>query len=222
MYRELFDADHKFAYVSLKEVRERDVQTGEFEADILCLDCEGKFSKWESYAKTVLYGGQLPRGNNIHMENQRNQHGVEFTYIKGIDYTKFKLFLLSVLWRSSISRRPLFKNIALGPYEEKLRSVLLAEDPGPAHAYPCVMSTYRNHKLPVEIVGEPRKITRGGAAYSFLINGVLYYFYITHKSTKDWVLEAAINKAGELRVVHMPERESKKILNSYFGADLFK
>lgn len=223
MYKELFDDQHRLVSVALKEVKGRDAHTGEFESDILCLDCDNNvLGSLESYAKTVLYGGQLPKGSNVKIQNQRNQHGVEFTYVTGLDYIKFKLFLLSVLWRASISNRPFFKNISLGPYEEKIRKMLLSGDPGAASAYPCVMSSYKKHDLPAGVIGEPRKIKKGSNAFVFLINGIIYYFYVTHKTAKDWVLEAAINEQGEMKLIHTPEENSKKILNSFFGAELFK
>jgi len=35
--------------------------------------------------------------------------------IEGIDYAPFKLFLMSVLWRASVSTLEFFKLVSLGP-----------------------------------------------------------------------------------------------------------
>lgn len=219
----ILDKKEGMAYINLKTGGEHITFTGEFEANILCQECENKISRWEAYAYTVLYGGILPKGSQVLVQQQRNQHGAEFLYVQGLDYKLFKLFLLSILWRASISSRPFFKYVSLGSFEEKIRQMLMSEDPGAASAYPCFISTYKRVKLPTEVVGEPRKVkSRNGTSYAFLIHGTLYYFFVSHKIKKPWILEAAINEKGELRLVHIPEQSGKKLLNSYFGKDIFK
>ena len=222
LYSSLFDEQHKIFKVDLKRWKMRGLQTGEFEPNILCLDCENKLSKFETYAKTILYGGRTSKKNSVLFENQINQNGVEFVYAKGLNYQYFKLFLLSILWKSSISSRPFFKRISLETDEEMIRCMLLEEDPGKPHSYPCVMSTYRRQKLPPDFIGEPRTITKNKEKFCiFLINTILYYFYINSKITESWILETAINEEGELRLIHMPIDHSKNIFNSFFGKNIF-
>ena len=137
-------------------------------------------------------------------------------------WTTLKLFLLSVLWRASISSRPFFQYVSLGSFEEKIRRMLIAEDPGAASAYPCVMSTYKRESTPIDVVGQPRRVkTKQGTAYTFLIHGVLYYFFVSHKIREQFVLEAAPNELGELRLMLMPEKDGKRLLNAFFGKPLF-
>lgn len=225
MYGELFDEKHSLVMGKLKEVKAKNASTGEFESNILCKECENKISKFESYARFVLYGGRPRKGVNIQLKHQRTADGLELTYISGLDYRMFKLFLLSLLWRASISSRPFFKNVVLGAYEEKLRKMILAEDPGGSEAYPCVLSTYRKHDLPAGVIAEPQKIkgigTARGIGYAFLINGVLYYYFVTHKTARDWVKEAAISESGEMRLLHIPPEKSKDLLNTFFGIKMF-
>lgn len=220
MYTELFDTKHKLLKISLGDAREKAVSTGEYEGGILCLACEAQLCRYETYARIVLFGGNPGKKEVLSAQNYINQHGVQFTHIAGLNYTKFKLFLLSILWRASISSRPFFSKVNLGPYEETLRENLLAENPGPTHFFPCVLSTYRKHGLPVEIVGEPRKIKTNPTSYSFLIGGILYQYYVTLETTEEWVLEATPNQLGEMRVLHMSEVQGKRILNSFIGANL--
>lgn len=56
--------------------------------------------------------------------------------ISGIDYTKFKLFHLSILFRASVSSLPTFTQVSLGPHEEKIRAMLINHDPGMSSDYP--------------------------------------------------------------------------------------
>ena len=84
MYKPLLDGNAGMANISLKEGTERTAYTGEFEADILCQDCENKISRWESYAHTVLYGGKLPRGSRpATVQHQKLPDGLELFYVQG-------------------------------------------------------------------------------------------------------------------------------------------
>jgi hypothetical protein len=100
--------------------------------------------------------------------------------------------------------------------------MLMAEDPGAASAYPCFISTYKRTTLPTEIVSGPRRVKyKNGTAYTVLIHGVLYYFFITHKMNEPWILESALSDQGELRLVLMPEENGKRLLNTFFGKKVF-
>jgi hypothetical protein len=75
---------------------------------LLCQKCEGRLSQLEDYARRVLYGGT---------EISITQHPGKII-IHDLDYTRFKLFQMSLLWRAGVSKRPEFKNVSLGPHEE--------------------------------------------------------------------------------------------------------
>ena len=84
-----------------------DLDALEFDKDILCHSCDNEtLGKLERYASLILYDG-YPKI----VEYRECPDGRKYTYCAGIDYTQFKLFLLSVLWRASISKRPLFGEV---------------------------------------------------------------------------------------------------------------
>src|SRR5690242_7822849 len=51
-------------------------------------------------------------------------------------------FFLSVLWRMSVSIRPSFSMVRLGPYEAQIHDMLLRKDPGPSETFPIVLHRY--------------------------------------------------------------------------------
>lgn len=53
-----------------------------------------------------------------------------------VDYSIVRLFHLSVLFRTSVSKLPTFREVSLGPFEEKLRLMLLNGDPGEFWEFP--------------------------------------------------------------------------------------
>jgi hypothetical protein len=54
-YKPLYDAKHRFHVISINpEQKERFEQKG-FREKLLCLPCETKLSRWEAYAKKVIF-----------------------------------------------------------------------------------------------------------------------------------------------------------------------
>ena len=135
MYQEIFDDKHRLVRFSKDNFpRHSTPPTGEYESDLLCADCDNRLlGGFESYGRQVLYGGNIP----VQMQNFRQSDGLTFTQVTGINYLKFKLFLLSLLWKASISKRDFFKNVQLGPYQEILRKMLLEKNPESHNAFPC-------------------------------------------------------------------------------------
>jgi hypothetical protein len=94
---------------------------------LLCPACDGLLNdRYEKSFKTYWFDGHaLPdrvRGN-------------QFT-IAGFDYTAFKLFHLSILWRAAVSTGKLYEGVTLDPCnEDKLRRMLVTGDAGPVGHY---------------------------------------------------------------------------------------
>ena len=86
-----------------------------------------------------------------------------------------------------------------------------------------MMSTYRNNQeLPPQIMSQPKKFRQqNGTAYAMLIGGIVYIFFISQNTAPAMVADAAINEAGELRMIHMPHEDAKKLLNYAFQAKVF-
>ena len=219
-YKELYDDKHRIVRISHRDQRSSSIPNGEYEANILCADCDNRvLGSVEGYASSVFNGGAKPQ---IFAENHRKPDGLEYLLVSGIDYAKFKLFLLSLLWKASISSRPFFANVALGPHEEKIRKMIMDGDPGIPGRYPCVVSTYRKRDLPKEVIGEPRKIRVGGTAgYAFLINGYLFMYIISENEKDPAFLEASLRADGTMYVTHVVHDQAAKILNKFFNKPLF-
>lgn len=50
--------------------------------------------------------------------------------LTNLPYRPLKLFRLSLLWRMSVSSLREFALVKLGPHEERIRQMLLQDDPG--------------------------------------------------------------------------------------------
>ena len=111
MYSGMYDEKGRISQLNLSNPnREIFIQSGIWEKNILCFKCENEFlSRLEGYAKVILYGGDykwgdLPSYNHLHKN---------LTIANGIDYTRMKLFFLSILWRVHISDRKEFSKVDL-------------------------------------------------------------------------------------------------------------
>jgi len=118
-YLPLYDKQHRTVSVQ-SDQKEKLVQKGIREY-LLCQECETRFSRYENYAATLIK--KIPTF-------LKDKSGL-FVGSNGVDYEKFKLFQLSMLWRASVSQTKMFANVKLGNnHEERIRRILNDENPG--------------------------------------------------------------------------------------------
>jgi hypothetical protein len=144
---------------------------------LLCDECEGRFARFEDYACRKLFNQSGPIF-------QRPARHFNWT---GLEYTKFKLFQMSLLWRMGVSTHPYYAHVNLGKHEEILRRMLLAENPGEPWRYGCI-ATLLSH------VGEPmlgifsqpnRTKLLGHSCYRLVLAGMHWYIFVSsHKPNR--------------------------------------
>ncbi len=139
---------------------------------LLCGKCEQKIGRYEKYYKEA-----------IHL----SRHGIEIiqddkiAIIGNLDYNKIKLFLLSILWRMSISSLPQFANVSLANNEDVIRRMILEEKPGKNHEYPiAALIPLINGKMQegwmcFPIIGDHPH----GTVHYMIIGGILYSISMT-------------------------------------------
>lgn len=129
IYRPMYDEKHRFFVLdAVKRWRAKPLQKGLMER-ILCHGCEQLLSEFEKYAAEVMSGNSSAKLQQYH----------DRVCISGLDYARFKLFLLSVLWRASVTNHEFFKLVSLGPHEDKVRSMIIERRPGRPEEYGCIV-----------------------------------------------------------------------------------
>ena len=172
LYGVMYDEKHRYNVLSLApERRERIEQKGAREP-LLCRACEQKFAKLERYASLVIRGGAPG------MNGQRNGSIVS---VAGIDYTQFKLFQLSLLWRAGVAKGRYFERVALGPHEELLRAMLHEGNPGPFDLYPCILwgLSLQPDQIPELMVQPCRDKVWGQTTYHFVVPGLKLVYFVS-------------------------------------------
>lgn len=191
-YKPIYDAKHRMHVISSDaDKRDRFAQKG-LREKLLCDKCELHISKWEDYACRVLFDDEV----KLLSKSEKAIH------LHGIDYPKFKLFLLSLFWRMSVAKGEFWKEVQLGPLEEKLRVCLLNSDPLAADDYPCLF-------CPVLIDGHfdigwlmpPDKVRANGhTVYRVIINGIAFCFFASTHAQKLGLGRYSINEQGQMRL----------------------
>ena len=131
----------------------------------------------------------------------------------GIDYKKFKLFLLSLIWRFSISSKMSFKGVELGEHEDHIRQMLIMDDTGDAGRYPSVLRMFRRYKEEMRsAIMTPLKLMHNDTvAYRSYFYGIICTTYMIHR-TEDTELDGILREDGILPVKLMtPIQEDRFI-----------
>lgn len=218
MHRGLFDEKHQMYKVqlSLEKLPSNKIPTGEYDTAILCAECDNKISEYESYFSKVIYGGSL-----LGMKKFKDKDGLIFTEIINLDYTKTRLFFLSLLWRASITSRPNFSDVELSQaIEDKIREMILNDNPGEPYEFACTLTTILDHSsIEHGMIAPPRR-NIDNTEIVFMIQGFFYRFYLTSKIPEK-VKTHILNKKGKIDILHYPELIAKKLVNEFLGIKIF-
>jgi len=220
MYQDLYDENHKMIMTAGLDVASaRKMQTGEKEGGILCRRCDNEtLGSLEGYANRVLFTGK----EKIRVQNVLHPDGIlTSTLCENLDYTKFKLFLLSILWRSSISKRPFFSNVQLGPIEEDIRKMIFENMPLEQMDFPCLVSSWRHtqRRMTSSVITSPRRIRgeNGGTRYIFQIGQLVLMFFVSKHDRPEWLHDASITPENKMRIVHFGNEQGKDLMEGLFG-----
>jgi hypothetical protein len=200
-YKSLYDDEPKRYFGISTEADERiDIRQKGIWEKLLCKDCEQRFSKWESYAKRVFYPEPA---------FQRRQDRL---VILDVDYAKFKLFQLSVLWRASVSGRKEFQYVDIGQYEKVIRKMLLEENPGAPDEFGCFMVTSPKYKhlLDQMLISPDMPVREETSVAQFLMAGIFWNYFVSRNNPEMKDHAAFLTRQGMLSVF-----EESDIVNQY-------
>jgi hypothetical protein len=211
MYKGIYERNKKLVEINLFKTDDHKFRpTPSYDQYILCRQCDNVIlSRLETYASEIFY-----EKTDLKIERER-EIGVTSLIIKDVDYKRFKLFLISILWRASISRNSLFKEIDLGPkYEETIRKMIYENNPGEPDDFPvCIFGVKSNENLMLRTVVQPRRLkTEGNTSYMFFINGLFYYFNVSKYGMQDMFTRLPIDRNNEMTI---------GIIEDEIGADFF-
>lgn len=205
LYKTLYDEKHRLFEISTNENKSSKLLQRGVREKLLCGECEEIFSKNERYASLVLNGRNellvIPEPPVVHFKN--------------IDYTKFKLFALSILWRAGVASKEVFGRVQLGRHENSLRELLLDGLPGDEAQYPFVLMPVIHEGEVVESLIVPPEKTRVGEhnAYLFIFGGIAWTYIVTSHAPPKVILDASLDYSGQLTMLPKQLSDIKYIVN---------
>ncbi len=198
LYSGMYNKHHKFLVVATDPATyTKRPSLGVYE-HLLCDDCEQLLGTCETHAAQVL-SGQI--GKQTEVPDGRA--------IEGLDYSLFKLFQLSVLWRCSVSTRPEFRGCVLGPHEVKLRQMLVESNPGGALDYPCLVTS---SGIPDDIASQlitppdetPSKID-GHRVFRSIFAGLFWAWMVSGHTRRYMYPQYILSEDGRLPILNADE-----------------
>lgn len=175
---------------------------------LLCHDCEQKLSRFEDYAKRFLYGGSDPIRLALPFLSDP---------LYTADYKMLKLFQLSILWRAAEASGEFFAAVALSPeHRERLRLMLLNEDPGADNEYLCTMlrlvpspavqALQDHHGISIETGMFAPTAQDFGAwqNYTFVMGGIVWGFCVCESGVPDIFRNSYVKENGQFWLMPLP------------------
>jgi len=172
---------------------------------LLCEECEGRFSKHEcKYAG--FFNNQLECVYSI---------SEDLVLIKDFDYKSIRLFLLSILWRLSVTSIPNFKIELNNVDQEILRKALLSNNPLEPHEFP--IATSRLHFDGESNNGLILSPKENKETVDVVIGGILYSFSKFRLDSQNLINYPLGKDKWYAKLVNV--RDIKWLMNAIYNID---
>ena len=221
MYEGLFDEKHFTSVVKFDEMKIIGKRpTGIYDKDILCKKCDNEIiGKYESYASKILHGGEISDRLKIKVKSFIQDTGAGKLTVENIDYKKFKLFLLSILWKAHISKNEFFENVDLGKkYSEQIREMLLLGNPGAETDFENMIVMYKKDFLPAKMLIPPRRYRMDNSiCYLIHIQGVSFIYKISSGYKLDYFENAKLREDNTAQFYVVEGEVASRFYNKLTG-----
>jgi hypothetical protein len=149
---------------------------GVYDPSLLCSECDQKMEPWDNYAQELL----LHQFSDAQVL-QSNQQQVGWR-IESFDYQRLKLFFVSLLWRASVSQHEFYKRISVGPFESRLRTMILNEEPGDSQDFAVLLGRFDQPWFTAMLDPHPEKF-KGVSFCRFYLTGFVAIVKVDQRPT---------------------------------------
>lgn len=196
MYKFYYDNHHRYHLHKPKRAENGAVELDDtslhqkgLKEYLLCQSCEGFLSEAERYFREVVH-------LNTGQQNTLSDNGLQ---IFGLDYKKVRTFILSILWRMSISSLPEFSGVSLGASEEKrIQEGLRHRDVTDIDDFSCAVAiVIPNDGSVTPMVGPTIRSAKNGDQVCLILAHACLFTYVI-KGDDQLVKNDAIRKDGTM------------------------
>lgn len=163
---------------------------------MLCKECDQQIGRYENYVRQVLYNKLTE--SDYGFQVTECDKGIRIT---NLDYDRFKLFQLAILWKAHESTKDFYRKVSLGNHAELIRLMLFEERPGLPTEYGCFVAGIleKPGKLFDEAIIEPEKIQKPMCdCYEFVMGGCLWFYFVTAEHPQFLGSDQLIGPTGEI------------------------
>ena len=193
LYSDLYDNSHKLMGINGQGNKGwKPLQKG-IREHLFCFDCEQHFN--DKYEKPFLK--QWLTENPL-----LSQMMYDSVFSANYDYPTFKLFHLSILFRSSVSSLPTFQEVSLGIHEERIRQMLLNGDPGQNWEYPILAFAVLNgNDVEKRLISQPIcGRHEGHRAYGQIYGGAMWWV-LASSHRNNLFCHAGLQPTGSIKML---------------------
>lgn len=213
LYDEVFDKQtHRFHQLHADPTKRNLTRPTGFYDPMMCSRCDNEvISGYETYASQVFKGGV-----EIVI-----QHTPDRIILRELDYQRFKLFMVSLIWRCAITTRNEFAATRIPQHHcEKMRKMLLNVDPGEPYEYGCVVMIPEMYAELKQCILPPDPVRLSGHhCYRLLAGGFWWLFAVSSHSERFERSDLFLSIDGTLNI--MKERASTQFMR-HLAKDLVR
>lgn len=176
---------------------------------LLCDRCETKLSDYEKNVSGIYK--KIANYTNISLHCKK----ITFT---NLDYKKFKICYLSILWRMSISSIDFCKNFKLdNENEERLRNFILKDNPGDVNEYGFIgIIPLIGKNFYPDIMLSPKIIKFLNSDVCIMIVGGLLYMFFMNLNNESIKAEGGFVQKDGSWIITIDNAEEFKFLDKIF------
>jgi hypothetical protein len=221
MYKGIIGGNLPAMMVNREQSERKRLPIGAYESNILCSNCDNKIlGGYENYASRALYGGNLKASECPQFTTVKDPSSPDDLLtikVENMDYHKFKFFLLSLIWRASISNHSLFERINIGHNEEVIRRKLFSGQSIPENMFAVGLIALQHEYL------DFRKILATGPANPrnhelqvIFVNGIYYLFDLTDSGSNSYVQKSRLKQNNTMEIMLLKGKKAEKFYSKYF------
>ena len=204
-YKSLYDDKHKIKVISNYQNKLPPIQKGLREL-LLCKDCEEHLNEYEKYFNHAWFR------NNIIPDCLSD----ELYTISGLDYQRFKLFHISILWRACIASREEFNRVNLTKeHEERLRQLILSNKPGTPNQYSIFgyVLVFPGNKVVKPLIVPPEQMELYNIpGFHFVFGGCIWHYLLSNDVDLDQ-FPYVLKNDGVLHMLRVNAKEYEPVMS---------
>jgi hypothetical protein len=184
---------------SVESVRPKRSPAGEYDPELLCVECEASLSPYDDYAHELLV--TRPPDAEIRVTGEL----LAYRYTE-VDIEKLRIFFITLIWRMHATQREMFTNVSLGRYSEAFRVATLEKDSRCLPELDIAITKFDTTEM--GLLGPSRLRLEGVNGYRFAIPGYSIWAKIDRRNVPPAFSEIVISNGAPIYMLAMDFRDS--------------